>query len=85
MKSLLWIRSQCADVVIDPTASSGQAGPRPWTALSWFVSAANCKVANCSVIQNYLNKNVRDTSAVFTVPNNLFQDAPTVNCNNLCC
>ena len=56
----------CDEILLDPTASTGQGG-RQWADLKWTVSGT----APINAIQNisaYLNKNYRDTYSVVRVP-----------------
>ena len=62
---------------MDPTASSGQVG-RAWAAVQWTVSAADCVVANCTVIAQYLNSYYPDTNAFVTIPNKYFKPTDQV-------
>ena len=59
--------SSCDDLVLDPTASTGKAS-RNWYSVMWNVSGSS----SATQITSYLNANYKDTTALVTVPINLF-------------
>ena len=59
--------STCDNLVIDPTASTGNAG-RGWSFMKWNVSGSS----STSQIVSYLNSKIKDTSSIVTIPIGLF-------------
>ena len=47
-------------------------------AVEWVVSAADCRLANCTAIAKYLNKKYPQTNSFITVPNHLFKSVNDV-------
>ena len=62
--------SSCSDIVLDPTASYGQAG-RSWDSIQWTVTSTT----STAQISSLLNSKYTNTDRVITIPNKLLQSA----------
>ena len=63
----------CDDLVMDPTATTGQAG-KPWQRIIWSVASSTETTKN---LTTFLNKQYQSTSNLISVPNRYFTPGAT--------